>query len=275
VAYKFHAPGTRKGNKFWIVRGRIDGHQFEIQTGELSKGEAEKAAPGLVATWLTDKIAKLENPAPVAKRDDESAPKTFKRAADAYCEFVSPSRANILIINRLTGVIGDKVCSEINHKDLVDAATILYPTLKASSKNRQVMTPASAILRYAAEMKWCAPWEIKRFKEQKPETKALRPEERDLVMSVAWNAEVTALLTFLFFQGMRIGDALKLVWEKVNLDLSEFYTRIGKTDEWETKPLDPDATVALANLPVGPAGRTGRGFPLEEPRRPVPRLGED
>jgi hypothetical protein len=80
-------------------------------------------------------------------------------------------------IGRLCAVIGDRLLVDIRQRDLVDAANILYPRCLESSKNRQVFTPAAAILHYAAKNDLC-PWiRIEKLKERKPEPRASRKED--------------------------------------------------------------------------------------------------
>jgi len=38
---KLVPPGTRKGNRFWVVRGRQDGHQIEKSTKTADRERAE------------------------------------------------------------------------------------------------------------------------------------------------------------------------------------------------------------------------------------------
>ena len=34
----YYPPGTRKGSRFYIVRGRIDGREYEVRTRATDKG---------------------------------------------------------------------------------------------------------------------------------------------------------------------------------------------------------------------------------------------
>src|SRR3546814_14966820 len=45
MPFRFHAPGTRKGNRFWIIRGGLPGdREREISTGETDEGAARQFA---------------------------------------------------------------------------------------------------------------------------------------------------------------------------------------------------------------------------------------
>jgi integrase len=249
---KLIAPGKRRGNRFWIARGRVRGELVEVSTRTADKETAERIAAELTAKLLESR------PAAVAITDE---PKTFRLAAGAYCDFRSPPHREIQNINRLIKVIGHRLCVELTQADLVSAARQLYPGAKASSRNRSVITPASYVLHYAAANKWCAEWRIKRFKEAKPETRALRQPDVDRLKEAAWHrcsSHVTTLLDFLFGQGPRITDAIGLTWERLDLTEGMYLARIGKTDEWRWKALHPDVAASLACLP---GERTGSVFP--------------
>lgn len=246
---KLIAPGKRRGNKFWVARGRIRGELIEVSTRTKDKDAAERVAAELTAKLLADRPA---------ARDISAEPKTFRLAAAAYSDFRSPGRRECQNINRLIKILGDRLCADIGQADLVAAARQLYPGAKPSSLNRSAITPASAILHYAASNKWCDDWRIKRFKEPRPETKALRGPEVEKLREAAWHhcsSHVTAMVIFLFGQGMRISDALAVTWERLDLQDGAILVRIEKTDQWRWKALHPDAQAALATLPgerVGP-----------------------
>jgi integrase len=239
---KLIAPGKRRGNRYWIARGRIRGQLIEVSTRTTDKDAAEKRAADLVAKLLADR--------PAARQADE--PKTFRLAAAAYCDFRSPSQRDIQNINRLISAIGPLPIGSVGQNELVYAARALYPDAKASSLNRSVIAPASAILHYAADNGWRPDPKIRRFKEAAPETKALRQPDIDLLKEAAWHhcsSHVTAMVVFLFGQGMRISDALAVTWERLDLQEGTILVRIGKSDRWRWKALHPDAQAALATLP--------------------------
>lgn len=244
---KLVAPGKRKGNRFWLARGTVAGKEVEFSTREIDKGRAEKRAEEVLAELLARSA--LPEPGEV---------KTFKMAAEAYTAWRSPPLEEIRRINRLIADLGHRAITEMTSSDLVACADRLYPTHKASSRNRLVITPGSAILHYAAEQGWC-PWlRVRRFKEAKPETRALRDEAMERLLKAASGIEL-ALLAFLFGQGMRITDTIAVTWERLDLVDGLLRTRIGKTNEWRWKALEDGARAALAGLPGDKV--KGRVFP--------------
>ena len=246
------APGKRRGNRYWIARGRIRGELIEISTRTTDKEAAERIAAQFAAKALEDR--------PAAQEITEQ-PKTFRFATGAYCEFRNPPRREIQNLNRLIKIIGDKHCQDITQAVLVAAAHQLYPGAKPSSLNRSVITPASYVLHYAAANKWCDEWRIKRFKEDAPETKALRQPQVHALKEAAWHhcpGAMTVLLDFLFGQGPRIGEALGLTWERLDLTEGVYLAWNSKLKKWRWKALHPDVVASLACLP---GERVGNVFP--------------
>ena len=96
-----------------------------------------------------------------------------------------------------------------------DAARAIYPTAKPATWNRQVLTPASAILNHAAGRGWRNTIRIKRFPEDKVTRVAADREWLDAFMAEAepWLA---ALALFMFTTGARISEALSLRSEDVD-----------------------------------------------------------
>lgn len=246
---KLIPPGKRKGNQFWVARGRILGKDVEFSTRERDKGRAEIRAGEVIAELLAGRAA----------TDPDKV--TFRHAAEAYTAWRKPDWEEVGRINKLTSVLGAKLVSAMTTADLVACADQLYPDHKASSRNRLVITPASAILHYAAEQKWCAWLRIRRFKESRPQTRALRQEPAQALIAAS-EGIVRVFLLFLFGQGMRVSDALAITWEQIDLTRGVLLAKIRKTDKTREKALHPEVQVALANLPN--EGRSGRVFPFAD-----------
>ena len=139
---------------------------------------------------------------------------------------------------------------------LVDAANALYPRCAASTKNSQVFAPAAAVLHYAAENDLCPYTRVKKLKEKRPEPRAMRKEDAARLIACA-EGKLRLLLVFLFGQGWRISDTLRLRWQDINLNEATVQYRITKTDEWFTMPLH----LAVLNLLRDEQTQVGRVFP--------------
>src|SRR5262249_11911742 len=100
----------------------------------------------------------------------------------------------------------------------IDAAAVsLYPNGSAATRNRQVYTPVSEVLRHVGH----------RLDLRRPrgsggtkQTGWLWPEQAFALFNEAKeiNAEFATLLIVLCYTGMRLGEALKLTWDDVRLE---------------------------------------------------------
>jgi integrase len=213
----------RPGSPYWYVRGTIGGQTIYASTKETDKADARRFKEALEI-----KIAQSAG--------RKCSATTFREAAALYLEFRHPHRSYELSIGRLCAVLGDRLLVDIRQRDLADAANFLYPQCAASSKNKQVFTPAAAILHYAAENDLCPYLRVKKLKERTPEPRAKRKEDAARLIAAA-DGKIKLLLVFLFSQGWRISDTLRLRWQDINLSEATVLYHITKTDEWITMPL--------------------------------------
>ncbi|WP_374312504.1 tyrosine-type recombinase/integrase [Dongia sp.] len=244
--FKLIPPGKRKGNRFYVIRGRIAGKSIEWTTGTVDKSAAESIAAKLIAEFVASPAVPLTT-------------KTFRQAAEAYTAWRKPPWREVQQINRLVAEIGHLPLEAVTSAELHGLANRLCPEHKENSKNRLVVTPCAAIMHYAAESKWCGYTRFKKFKEPQAVTRALDLDDAVKLIAKA-EGHLRALLVFLFRHGMRISDAIAIEWERINLQAGTFETRIAKTDRYREKALHPDTVAALAALPAG-VGRVGRVFP--------------
>lgn len=241
---KLIPPGRRKGSRFWYVRGTVGGRSIEVSAKTADKAAAERFAAELAARILDGRVP----------RPGEAV--TFAKAAALYSAWKRPSRAEEQRIARLVAALGRQEVGAIRHADLVRAADDLYPAAKASSRNRSVITIASAVLHYAARNGWCEYRRIERFREPRPVTRALTAAQASRLLAAS-EGDARILLLWLFRTGTRIGDALGVEWHQIDLAAGTVRLRIAKTDEWRVLPLHEELREALANHPA----RTGRIFP--------------
>lgn len=256
-------PGTRKGNPYYLVRGEVGGRSIEVSSKTTDEQTARKFA-------LRLELELLENRVPEA---DEQI--TFNKAADLYIAWRDPSKADLKRIDKLRILaIGKKLITQITNDDLVAAANGAYPVGAPATKNREIMRPAATILHRASETGRCAYMKIKLFKEPRAKTRAVTIETAKVIvnslpplpavhyqMGEQWlrDAEVrqrkkALLLLWLFRQGPRISDALKVEVANLNLPARTVMRRIGKTDEDDViEALHDEVWDALANDP--PVGR--------------------
>jgi len=241
-------PGKRKGNRFYIARGTIAGRQYEVSTKTTDKDAAE-----FFAAQFTTGI--LKGGADEAPEQQPLEPaRTFKEAAGRYLEGKKGETDRLRPVIR---EIGHLALAEVTQAHIVTTANRLCPGQTNSSKNRKAVTPISSVMHYAADNGWVAWLRIRRFKEDAPETRALRKEPAEALIEAS-DGIVRALLLFLFGQGMRISDVIALTWERLDLQQGLIYVKVGKSNKWLWKALQADVRAALAGLP---GEREGQVFP--------------
>lgn len=241
MGYKLLPPGTRRNNIFYIVRGTIAGRRFETRTDAATREAADR--------WALRFIAGLE-------RESVSGPVlTFTQAAQAYIALKRPrpdDEKHILLLGRW---FASKPLREILGADLVTAAHALKPRAADATKNRAIITPASAVLHYAAEQGWCGYGRHRRLKVSRRSPR--RPASEDTMRLLLANTEGHRhlLLAWLYETGVRITDSLRL--HDGDLDLPRCQVRAGasKTDDHSTIAISPELAAMLANTPRCAGGK--------------------
>lgn len=246
-------PGKRKGNRFYLVRGTVDGsdgREIEVSTKTANKATAERFAKDLAR-----KLAEGRLPGP-------GEALSFMRAADLYIEYRDPSRADRLRIEGVKRVLGRKAVGDIRQVDLVDAANLLCHGKAPATKNREVLRPAAAILHYAADSGYCAWLRIKLFREPRPKTRAVSSEIAAQLVAAVPEGPKRLFLLWSFHTGTRISDSLRVEWSSLDLPRQAARVHVGKTDRWIDIPLHSELFEVLAEMPI--ECRHGRLFPWQQ-----------
>jgi integrase len=227
---------------FWYIRGTLYGRTIDASTKARDQKTAQKFKERLELSLARDEQQK-------------ASPATFAIAAELYLKFRKPSKQDTQFIGRLVGQIGGLRLSDIRQTTLVEVANELYPSTSPGTRNRNALVPASSIMHYAAENNLCPYIRVRKFKERAPEPRALTKDQAKALLGAA-EGEMFALLTWLFYQGWRIGDVLRLQWK--DIDLREGFVRqhVRKTDDWRAMPLHPLTEQAIQILP----NRVGKVF---------------
>lgn len=152
---------------------------------------------------------------------------------------------------------GNKPLRMIDQAAIDDAAMALYPNGSAATRNRQVYSPISAVLKRAGVVV-----DLKRPKGAQGNTVRgwLWPEQAIRLFAEAHriDAEFAALLVLLCYTGLRLSEALSLTADNVRLADGFAFVSDTKNNEPRAVYLPPVAVAALANLP-GDRDR-GRAF---------------
>jgi integrase len=137
--------------------------------------------------------------------------------------------------------------------EAIDACAIaLFPTQSPATRNREVYTPVSAILKRAGRE---FDFKIKRPKGSRGKiiTDWLWPEQAFRIFKAAqtMDEEFAILLEFLCYTGCRLSDPFKMKCNDVRL--SESFAYVGKTKNGKPRPifLPPSLVARLASHPRG------------------------
>jgi integrase len=247
------APGKRKGNRWYLVRGAIDGRDYEVSTKTINRAAAERFRKDFERELLA------------RRRPRPGEAMSFAAAAGLYAEFrgldlAVPRERDAQRIARLNVVLGKKMIADIRQADLVDAANILCPNLAPQTKNREVMRIGAAVLHYAAENDYCEWRRVRLFKEPRAQTRAVSMELASALIAAAPEGKQRLLLLWLFHHGTRISQTLGITWE-TGISLRERVFRLydKKGNRWREFPLHPELLEELSAIPE--ESRTGRLWP--------------
>lgn len=234
MALVLYPPGSRKGNKTWLIRGRVGGRLYEKITGTTDEKTARR-----ILRQCQDAI----KAAPAGERV------TFAQAAQRYIEFRNPRRFDRQCIDRLVAEIGRRPIRELTPADLHDTANLLGRDWLAATKNRNVLRPAISILHHAARAGLC-PWlRCPLFPQPKPRARALTADAAAAMIAAAKTPEQRRLLVWLFLVGTRISDTLAVRWTNIDLAAATVRMRIGKIDEDREFALHPAIVAELRVVP--------------------------
>lgn len=244
---KLIPPGKRKGNRFYIIRGRFAGRDVEKATRTKDRPDAERLKYRIERRLLHSSI-----PGP-------GAAVTFRRAADLYSAAKHATRREEQRLDKLSAVIGHKLVSELSQADLDGAAAELHGNDTPETRNRNVYTPAAAVLHYAARSKWCEWQRFDRPKMKDPETRAAAPAAVRALLG-ATTGKQRLLILWLLKHGTRISGALAVDCARIDLRARTYELFITKTRKWHTFAIDSEVWDLLANDPDAQAA-AGRLFP--------------
>lgn len=177
---------------------------------------------------------------------------TFEECALAYVEDGGESRFILPISKALAG----KRLKDVTPKDVRDAAKIAYPDASNATMNRQAITPARAVINYGHSQGWCAQIKVRSFEVSKPKRSAVSRDYVDRLRPHLPPA-LFAMMLFMHTTGRRIGDALSL--EVQDIDLKRMRARIADTKNGEAAIAILTAEVAEVLSGIMP--EVGKVFP--------------
>jgi integrase len=225
---------------FWRIRGTHIGVYRDRSTGAADK----RIATGILRKMRED----IECGALAGSREV-----VFASAAVTYADAGGEER----YLAKIVRYFGATPLSKIDQEAIDRCATALYPRASAATRNRQVYSPISAVLKRAGVEK-----PVKRPKGWRgtPRLHWLRWEQALplLEAATAIHPRFGALCTFLLYCGTRLSETLRLQPADLDLQRSYAYLRRTKNGEPQGVHLPPIVVAALAGLDL--KGRTVFGL---------------
>tara|TARA_R100000656_G_C3948759_1_gene128017 strand:+ start:227 stop:1381 length:1155 start_codon:yes stop_codon:yes gene_type:complete len=193
----------------------------------------------------THETATFKFAAELKKADKHKPPsEKTKTNIDRVCDFIIDKQTN--------KTFGDLKANEISNEMVADLAFMMYPLpkewaessytnlseeerLKKSSRlntmNRNVITPISLVLHYAASQKpkLCDYMVVNRFKVLKRPPIYFSYEEFDRVIDSQSQFQIKLLFVFLVYTGARLQEALNCKWS--DIDNNKIYLWQSKQDD--------------------------------------------
>lgn len=258
MSYRIYAPGTRKGNRFWLARIWVWGREHELVCREKDGSPAKDArsANRLARKFHTEAI-RQGRPASIT----QTKPITFADAAERYIVGRNVSRQMETRVRLLANdpIFGQLPIDGIVPADIDDAAhRIRRPNhrkaiLSNHSKNREIIAPAAAVLHYAHENEWCRYLKIKALDQPKPHNRRPVPGTGDALLSATSGLERLLILLW-FRQGWRLGESLTLQADKIDLNERTIELWISKAQTWKLLEMHDDVFFELANMDLPKQG---------------------
>lgn len=232
----------------YYIRGTYLGQYVDESTGSPRQEVARQ--------FRRDAIEAIERGAFESRRQVKREP-TFLDAAVAYMS-AGGERRFIGEFDEDTGkwkpglitIFGATKLRDITQQSIDEAAATLYPAASAATRNRQVHTPMSAILKHAG-----VTIALRRPKgaqgTMRTDWMQVDQAERLLAAATDLDAEFGIFLATLLYTGARLSDVLDLPCERVMLADSFAYIDKTKNDDPRGVHLPPALVEELANHPRG------------------------
>lgn len=243
----------QKRGRFWHYDFSVGGQRHRGSTRQTDKSLA-KAVVNQIKT-RADRVA-------VYGPEHEI---TFAEAARLY---LIKNGNDAHLVNQLVRHFKGKRVAQIKPHDITAAAEALYPSGKPSSKNRNVVAPASAIINHAAKRGLAHPIRCELY------AVTIEPKQAG---SKPWLAafqaachkdglpHLAALARFMFETGARISQATDLTFDNLNLSEGVAILKTRKTGAkgaeyvYREAILTPAMVAEIANLPPS-SGRKVFGY---------------
>lgn len=156
---------------------------------------------------------------PHSYTQNSQQPVTFRQAAASYVEHGGCNR----YLPRVVEYFGDRPLASIHPFDIRQVAELLYPDAKNSTKNRQGIGPARAVIMHGYERGWCNLIRVRAFKEERISRK--KPASQVWMHAFVRQCELdgrldhlAAMVLFMSQTGARVSEAVDLRWAQVDMN---------------------------------------------------------
>jgi integrase len=215
---------------------RVRGHEAGVSVNRSTQTSDRRTAQKLLVEWR-DEARRL------AVNGHKPDVPTFAYAVASYLKAERSHR----FIAPLLEHFAEMPLDRIDQAAIDRAAVALYPDATSATRNRQVYSPVSAILRHAG-----VTIALRRPKGAGGQRRLdwLRPEQAFALLRAARavHPRFGSLLTFLLYSGVRLSEALRLEWRDVDLDHAQALIRVTKTGKPVTVHLPRPIINALSSL---------------------------
>lgn len=217
----------------WEIRGSYIGKRIEHSTGTPDKKTAAKILARIKDEIERGSFAGAGEP-------------TFAGAALKYIQHGGERR----FVMKLAEWFGSRPLAQITQAAVDEAAIALYPHATPATRNRQVYSPVSAILKHAGHSD-----PLRRPKGGRGGVRHFffTPEQAAAVIAAGTvrDPEYGIFLIFLLYTGARLSEALAIKVESLRLSEATAFAEHTKNGEPRMIHLPPPLVAALAGHPRG------------------------
>lgn len=228
----------KQRNGVWYAYGTIAGKRVRESLGTRDKKVAEEIRAQYEARlWKRHTYG-------------EEAVRLFEEAAASYMEQGGEGRFLAPIIKEFKG----RSIGSIKPAEIRSIAIKLYPNGAASTRNRQAIIPARAVVNHAHDLGWCGPLKVKMF--DVPKSNKHKPVDRKWLDAFLAQADkdklwhLSALVLFMNQTAARVSEAVFLLGEHVDLSERVAVLAKTKTDEWSPRYLTAELVARMAGLGI-------------------------
>jgi integrase len=182
----------------------------------------------------------------------EESVRTFEEAVTLYVEAGGEPTYLQPLLRRFRG----RVLGTIKPEEIRQAARALGPNKKNSTRNRQVIVPACAVINHAAEAGWCPKISVTRFAVEKSRRITVDRVWIDAFLAQAdcdGLPHLAAAILFMWQTGTRVSETSRVLPEHIDLQARVVLLERTKTAQWERRHISHELMIRLANLSMSDA----------------------